>query len=341
MATYIFSHSNTLKGPIWVDNFKRKSSDAVFNQSIGATTTLAAMFRFLASDTPAEGDNIIWEYALNEVHHAKRMYELENLLANLERFIVMCRDRSCKFSALIFTPRSEEQAAKRHDYFDKITDLFKHYGITFFDVSLEYRKAFRVDRMPAVLIADFAHYAADPDLSDFIADHCLENIQLAERPHQVSPVYIPDGQVTLLNNFCSEKFQNSIMRIPAQSLPIEFKMGQAGRLIGIMAICPAQGDMPEESGVSFRILKREYDDQRFRFSTTRKKKDINRPILKAICLDNLRDRNWVASEGDIIKMNHSSGKGMYYAEFGMAKKIQNPVKNPNVLIAGVLIETAK
>lgn len=333
MTIYLFGGSNTFRKNGWVKYLKPKIADGVINQSVGASTTLAAMFRFLSGNIPSPGDSIVWEYALNEVNHVKRGYELYTLLANIERFIIMCRERSCRVSAMIFTPKTEEISEKKNIYFEKIEYIFEYYRIKYTNVSHEYRKMLRVEALPAELYADNAHYVDSPSLSEFIAEKCLKNLQTATVPRQATQIYAPTGRIILLNDFCTKEFQNSSMDFPAQTLPIEFKVTQPGRLICVMTICPAQG----ESGVRLRIFNSSNEKLKLRFSTTRKK-DINKSLLKAICLENIKDRDWIVSRGDTIKINPSSGKGLHYAEPLMVRNILNPTKNPMVMIAGILME---
>ena len=334
MAIFLLGGSNSLFSDGWVSYLKGHIETDINNLSIGASTSLVAIFRFLSADGPAAGDTVIWEYALNEVTHETKGYPTETLLRNLERLLRLCRERGCKFAPIIMSPKLQELAETRSDYFTLIHALFDSYGIEYFDVSSEYRALHTIENMPADHYSDRAHYNKDnTDLMEFCAAGCGRIVKNAQVPKDIPPLRTTQTTLRLVNDFCDETFGNRLLQLPVATLPLDFKAGIAGKLIGAITLCFPD----EDSGVTMRVNTPDQDNQRLRFSTMRRP-DVNKPMVKAICLENIRHGDWEVSADSEINMAAAKRPGYYYAEPALKAKLKKPKKKPHSKVAGLLIE---
>lgn len=334
MAIFLLGGSNSLFSDGWVSYLKDYIDSDIQNLSIGASTSLVAMFRFLSKDGPSAGDTVIWEYALNEVTHETKGYPTETLLRNLERLLRLCRERGCKFAPIIMCPKVQERAETRSDYFTLIHALFDSYGIEYFDVSSEYRALHGVANMPADHYSDRAHYNKEnTELMAFCAAGCGRVVKNAQVPKDIPPLRTALTTLRVVNHFCDETFGNRLLQLPIATLPLAFEAGTAGKLIGAIALCFPD----EDSGVTMRIKNPDQDNQRLRFSTMRRP-DVNKPMVKAICLENIRHGDWEVSANSEISMAAAIRPGFYYAEPALKAKLKNPKNDPNSKIAGLLVE---
>lgn len=334
MAIFLIGGSNSLFSDGWVNYLKGHIDSEIQNLSIGASTSLVAIFRFLSEDGPAAGDTVIWEYALNEVTHETKGYPTETLLRNLERLLRLCRERGCKFAPVIMCPRVQELAEVRSEYFTLIHQLFDSYGIEYFDVSSEYRALHKIENMPADHYSDRAHYNKENvDLMEFCAAGCGRIVKTARVPKDIPPLRTAQTTMRVVNDFCDATFGNRLLQLPVATLPVDFKAGIAGKLIGAITLCFPD----EDSGVLVRVKNPDQDNQRLRFSTMRRP-DVNKPMVKAICLENIRHGDWQVSVNSEINMTAAKRPGFYYAEPALKAKLKNPKKAPNTKIAGLVIE---
>lgn len=339
MAFYIIGGSNSIFRDGWVSRFAERVSDPVVNRSVGATTTLAGLFRFLMAGpegAPGEGDRVIWEYGLNEANHVARGYRRELLLKNVEHLIRLCHDRGCRFIPLIMTQRRQEQAATRDSYYQMLTDLFAHHGISAFDVSQEWRRRFGRARLPDELYVDDAHYARDPELMKFIAEGVVDLAATAGVPAAVTPLYSAGRHIGLLEGLTQDVFENSLMRVPRAKIPLEITLTGRGRVAGICTLCRGG----KETGIRVQLRPDTDEMRQMRFSTTNLRDQ--RIILKSVSLENALgarwDKLWRFEEGDRLRLSPARRPGDFYAEH----EILTPLTAPNPFlpahIAGVLVE---
>lgn len=332
MTFFIMGGSNSIFKDGWISRFSEQVSEPCVNRSVGATTTLSGIYRFLLPYGPSAGDCVIWEYALNEINHIGQDYATDTVLKNVEHFILLCRQRGCRLAPLIFTPRQEETAPTRGEYYERLHDLFAHYGISAFDVSVEYRKSNGVDRIPDENFQDNFHYAKTPTMLGFIADRAVALIKSATIPGPASPVYTAGRTVALIDGFQSDEFSNSLMTIPVARVPISIDLTSKGRIIAIYALCSTSFD----SGIRMELHDTEGNMKKIRFSTTPKKE---KPIrqLKAISIENSDTGDWRFSQSFQLKFFAALNGGIFYSDHTTKGKLENPVRPPPV-ISGVLVE---
>ena len=340
MAFYIFGGSNSIFRDGWVSCFSRRTGQPVLNRSIGATTTLTGLFRFLMSGDgaqPGEGDHVIWEYALNEVNHVARGYHREMLLKNVEHLMALCRARGCRFIPLIMTPLWQEKAAQRDPYYRMLTDLFLHHGIVPFDISEAWRQQRKERRLPDALYTDSAHYAREPELMDFIAAGVADLVATARIPAMTAPLYSAGRTVTLIDGLEQDSYENSLMRVPTAQLPLSIRLDRRGRVAAICALCHADF----ETGIRVQLRPDSDQMRQMRFSTTNN--SHRRIILKAVSLENALGKRWrdlwSFEPGDQLRLSAARLPGAFYAEHELRRTLTAPRPNAPTRIAGVLVES--
>lgn len=338
MSFYVFGGSNSIFRNGWIAGFSQQAGQPVLNRSVGATTTLTGLFRFLMPGNdghPAEGDCVLWEYALNEVNHAARGYSHEMLLKNVEHFISLCRAHGCRLIPVIFTPLWQEKAARRDPYYQMLTDLFAHHGITPFDVSLAWRQQ-HGGRLPDALYADSAHYAREPDFMAFIADGVARLVATARVPALAEPLYSAGRKVAVIDGLEEGSHENSLMRVPTAQLPLSIEMKGHGRVAAIYALCHADF----ESGIRVQLQGGPDQKRQMRFSTTNRREQ--RIILKAVSLENALGKrwgdHWGFGPGDRLLLSPARRAGDFYAEYELCPTLTTPANTRPARIAGVLVE---
>lgn len=239
MTIFVYGGSNTLRKDGRAALLaERHPAGGVVNRSIGAATSLMAIFRMLTNpDTgPRPGDTVIWEYALNEANHVTRGYDPEIALRNLERFIRECALRKLHLVAAIFTPRGIEQAETRLPLFGKIHQLLAEYGVASFDVSQAWRAAHSVRHMPAHLYLDNAHYSRDPDLYAFIANGVMKAIQTASVPKLPPPLRAGHGRLQVQLFEAGSVYKNALVSVPIAPHRSVLPFDREGQIIGVAAL---------------------------------------------------------------------------------------------------------
>lgn len=333
MTIFVVGGSNSVFKDGWVSRFSECVGQPVRNLSIGASTTLAGLYRMILPDGPAEGDCVVWEYALNEINHIRRGYDGGTLLKNVENFIRLCQRRNIGLTPLIFTPKHQEVAPRRAPYFERLLALFAHYGIPVFDVSTEYRRRFSVSCLPDDLFEDAAHYARSGPLPEFIANGAAESIASAKVPAQQTPVYTRFRSLALLEGLHCQQFSNALLTVPIATVPQRLTTAFAGRLIGVYSLAFSGFD----SGVRIELHPANGTVCAFRFSTTQQEPP-RRPILKAISVEEASKEHWTFEAGDQIRCQPATQGGLFHAEYMIKRKLDAPVPPPAVL-SGLLAET--
>jgi hypothetical protein len=332
MTYFIIGGSNSVFKDGWISLFSKQVSEPCANKAVGATTTLAGIYRFMLPDGPATGDCVIWEYALNEANHIGRGYDPDIVLKNVEHFILLCRQRGCRLAPLLFTLRREEMAETRSPYYQRLHELFAHYGIAVFDVSDAYRKTFKVDHIPADHFIDNAHYAKTPAMLGFIADGAVALAKAATVPGPADPLYTAGRTLALIDGFQNNTFSNSLLTIPIAKVPSSIDLTSGGRVIAIYTLCFAGFD----SGIRMELHDTKGSARKMRFSTTHQD-EIRKPLLRAISLEQAGKGDWSFSPGYQLKFFPATRGGMFHSEVGMKAELQDPVRPPPV-ISGVLVE---
>lgn len=333
MALVVLGGSNSRYRSGWVGNLEHVLGHEVRNLSIGATTSLTAIYRTFLEDGARRGDTVIWEYALNEVNHIKGGYEIDHVLKSVEHLLRICRRDGIRFAPAVFTPLREEAAEERSRYYRKLMDLFEHYGIAYFDVSPAFRSLKGLQRLPDDHFADEQHYAKLPDLMQFIAEGAADLASRATVPDQAAPIYTGQSEVSLLSPAKTDIYENSVMRVPVARVPLRLEAASPGRLLAIMALCRPD----EECGLRARISLDGRERRGFRFSAT-SHPSFPKPILKAVSLERATGAAWPVEPGESIIVAPAKMGGRFFNEYLTLKMLSNPVKQPKAGVCGFLIE---
>ena len=334
LAIHIYGGSNSVMHDGWVGQFAKLLDGPLINRSVGATTSLMALYRALLANDLRAGDQVVWEYALNEVNHVRRGYSLDLLLRNVGYFIDLCRSRNCRLIALIFTPRGEEMKTERDPYYASIIDIFKDRSVLTFDVSTEYRKKKQITKIPAELFDGRAHYAHDQELMLLIAKG-VRDLSDAAQTADILPEQSSGGKVLqLVTDFCDSRFENSLLSIPTAKVPLHLTTLPKGQLIAIYCVCNPVGD----NGIRTVLETAGRDRLAFRFSATNIR--FNKPVLKAISVENAAEKPWIFEAGDSLGFSASDRPGMFYSEHQTKKLLRTLEKNPQIAIAGLLFAIA-
>lgn len=338
MAFYVFGGSNSIFSDGWAPTFARMVDKPVHNRSIGATTTLTGIFRFLMTaedDLPAAGDHVIWEYALNEVTHISYGYRHDMILKNVEHLLVLCRERGCRFIPLIMTPLWQDKAASRDPYYQLLSELFRRYNVTPFDVSVTWRQRYG-KRMPDHFYQNSPHYEREPELMAFIASGVADLVAEARVPATVAPHYTKGRSVSLVEGLERGVYQNSLMRIPTIPLPFSTALSGEARISAVLAFC----QLDHERGVRIQLRPGSDEQQQMRFSTTNN--SAERTIVKAISLEHALgekwEKLWSFAPQDRLRLSSSFQPGKFYAERELRSTLEAPNPKAPAKIAAILVE---
>ncbi|MGP3699762.1 hypothetical protein [Rhodobacter sp. NSM] len=238
MAVFVFGGSNSLRKGGWTSSLAANMSGAnIVNRSIGAATSLMAIFRMLTDEAngPRAGDTVIWEYALNESGHVRRGYDADVALLNQERFIRECARRQVNLVAAIFTSRLDEQSESRPPLYERLTTLLDHYGVVRFDVSQAWRRKFQRSKMPPDMHEDNAHYALKPDLMDFIVEGVVEAAAKAVPPSAIARRHT-SGLLRVQLAKAESEFRNSLIAVPLAAKRSRMEIDGPCKVIGVAAL---------------------------------------------------------------------------------------------------------
>ena len=312
MTTFIYGGSNSLRTEGWTAVLKaRLPEGSVVNRSIGAATSLMAMFRLLTNldQGPKPGDAVIWEYALNEANHISRGYDLKVILRNVERFVRECAFRQLRLVPVILTPRNEEMAAERMPLYAELDRLFTHYGVAGFDLSRQWRAAKRVPRMVKTLYRDNAHYSDAPELYDFIVKGTMDALNAATVPRLAVILHKGSGglEVQLFDE--GVPYKNALIQVPVAPHRSTMSFDITARIIGVVAL--VHPDV--RCALRLELAKDRHAGQWINISTTGIEA-ADKTILKVFSLENALGTGWEVCPGDSLDILPLRRPGPLYAE---------------------------
>lgn len=338
MTIFIYGGSNSLRKDGWAPVFaKRLEDETIVNRSIGAATSLMAIFRLLtnAETGPKPGDTLVWEYALNEVNHIRQGYDRQTMNRNVERFIRECLRRRVNLVAAIFTPRSEEWADARDPMYDDLKSMLKHYEIIDFDVSLAWRKARGAARMAKALYLDNAHYGSDAELLEFIAEGVQSAIRLARVPRDAAPLSIAaDSPLVVQLATADSVYKNALISVPLAAHRSTLVLGTAGRVIGAAALVYAD----TRSALRLEHSRIGHAGSWLNLSTTGIGK-AEKPILKVFSLE-AAGAAWDVLPGDELEILPLRRAKPIYAEYHVKANLVGMDASQPPAFIGLVIETA-
>lgn len=297
MTVFIYGGSNSLRKGGWTAYLAKELPDEnVINRSIGAATTLMALFRLLTNPEtgPKAGDTVIWEYALNEVNHIARGYDREIVSRNVARFIHECTRRQLKLVAAIFTPRNEEWAADRHAMYQDLATQLDAHGVASFDASLAWRRHSGQAHVAKHFFKDAAHYGDDAEFLTFLAKGVKDCLRRATVPvpkpdHSTAPRPL----VVQLVKADSE-YKNALISVPLAAHRATMELGCNGRLIGAATLV-----FPDtRSALRLEYSRSGHAGKWVNLSTAGIDK-ADKPILKVFSLE-MAGADWQVQAGDQV-----------------------------------------
>jgi hypothetical protein len=334
MSIFIFGGSNSLRRGGWTTRLNEMHPQKeILNKSIGAATTLLALFRLLSSDEtgPKAGDTVVWEYALNDANHVHRGYNKEIALKNVERFIYECQIKELKVCAAIFTHRTDEIAESRNSYYEELKDIFHASGVEFFDVSELWRTAHSVSKVPSSMYLDESHYSDNPELMDFICHAATGAIEKARVP-KLAAQGEPAGRVTLKLCKSDEFYQNSLVKVPVAPYRTALKIDVEGTIIGVVSLAHPN----TKSGLRLELSRSGYSGSWVNISISSTEK-IEKPILKVFSLENAVHAPWKVSPGDSLTILPMRRPNPVYSENHTRRVLQQISPNPAPAFIGLLV----
>lgn len=127
------------------------------NMSIGAASSLIALYRLLNENIHGGNITVIWEYAINEdvcCRQKPDYYGVTNVLTNIRRFLVECSRRRIKVLPVLL-PTQKMWDAEDTGFLDAIASIFADFGILSLRADKIYRERLRFLHAP--VFADALH----------------------------------------------------------------------------------------------------------------------------------------------------------------------------------------
>lgn len=334
LKLFIYGGSNSLLKDGWTAALAEKMPQTtVVNRSIGAATSLMALFRLLTNtdEGPQPGDTVIWEYALNEAAHCARGYDAQIALRNVTRFVDECARRELKLVAAIFTPRAEELADARHPYYAQLHDLLQARGVVSFDVSQAWRAATGAAHMPKSLFSNANHYALDAGLTDLITEGVISALAGACVPRGQAVTGAGGLAVRLFDE--GTLYQNSLISLPVAPNPSTMVLDLRARVIGVVALAHPQSNC----AIRLELTRFGHCGQWVNISTTTSGKS-DKTILKAFSLEAAVGTAWEVAPGDSLNIQSLAEPGPVYGENHVRRNLPRLDADPPSSFIGLVLE---
>lgn len=334
MTIFVYGGSNSLRKDGWTAALAQRLPERrIVNRSIGAATSLMAIFRLLTNgdEGPKAGDTVIWEYALNEAAHCARGYDADIAMRNVKRFIAECGRRDLKLVAAIFTPRPDELAEERHPYYTQLHTVLQTHAIASFDVSVAWRAAKGVRHMPKSLFSDANHYGDDPVLTDFITDGVIAAIGAASVPQEQPLTGMGRLAVRLFDE--GTVYQNALISVPVAPNPSIMALDMEARVIGVVALAHPSSNC----AIRLELTRLGHSGQWVNISTTASGK-ADKTILKVLSLEAAVSAPWDVEPGDFVNIRSLVEPAPVYAENHVRRSLPRLDPAPPAAFIGLVLE---
>lgn len=157
----VMGGSNSVMASGWSGWLRQEIEDQgrhrFVNMSIGAASSLIALYRLLNENVHGQNITVIWEYAINEdvcCWQKRDRYGVKNVLTNIRRFLVECSRRGIKVLPVLL-PTQKMWDAEDTSFLDTIARVFADFGILTLRADKMYRQRLRFLRAP--VFADELH----------------------------------------------------------------------------------------------------------------------------------------------------------------------------------------
>lgn len=181
---YVIGGSNSLMKAGWVSKMKTDYQNQleVVNLSIGAATSLMAIYRILSGEIP-DGSTVVWEYALNESNHFKNGQSVESLIHGINWLMTLCERRCIKFIPIIFWTLDQANSFEYSPYYKRLFSTFLARGINPLDFGEVVRNiADRGGHSISEMYSDNLHYAVTGEVITSICELVFSGLSSAKVP---------------------------------------------------------------------------------------------------------------------------------------------------------------
>lgn len=286
MTIYISGGSNSLKSDGWTSLLAEHV--AFENLSVGATSSAMGAYRAIFYTNLQSGDTLIWEYALNDLMHLQAGKAKQRVLLRFCEYTIRhCLENNITFIPFIFVPRAIEKRSNIGIYRKKLQALFTHYGITYVDVSTEFRAKYQIDNIPMECFLDSVHYDPKSEVVSFIVSRTLDLLaQKMPPPKRVDRLYTnPERALNFVDIFekgLRTRFENSICKVDAWGPDgtdlTTIKFTGFGKISAIIVLLPAAC---KHTKLTIRI-----GDQTLPIAAKHNVRNFNKTLLRALVFPN-------------------------------------------------------
>jgi len=213
----VLGGSNSMLQGGWV-NLLRTEYDKVLkpeNLSIGACTSVMALYRFMATPNLPPRIPIIWEYGVNEYNHMQAGQSLDSLMYHIEWLLQLAIRVGSPFLPLLMRNRVQAEMTQADRYVTSVTRLFESYGVPPVDCNRLLHVLARGDVDLGHWYGDPAHYSVRTEFHRRLAETValsLDNARVPTAPSERAEKFKPSRLVLLSPKGRPERFDNSIVK---------------------------------------------------------------------------------------------------------------------------------
>lgn len=231
MTVYLVGGSNTFRKFGWAPAFSaalQERGEAVVNISVGAAANLMGYVRAVGMNDLRAGDVVVWEYALNDEIRIQAGGSMETILRHMEYLLEHCAARGVRVLPMIFVPQHWERRPGRNGvspYRRHLWQLFRHYQVPYFDVSVRFRAHLGAEAIPDAHFENVQHYAPDSEITGFVAQGALGFLGRAPVPARPGRRWAGAGQqaayLGAMQGGTPQVLTNERMTLPARGVALQ------------------------------------------------------------------------------------------------------------------------
>jgi len=235
--------SNSVMREGWTAHLDLPEGWQVENLSIGAASTLMALYRLLAAAPLRAGDVVVWEYALNEYNHWRAGFSLAVLADQLHWLMGMCRDAGARLQPVIMYTQQQHEDGGQDDYVIALRALLAEAGLDPICCN-DVLAASGGATGSAGLYSDPAHYRVDHPILTTLAAQVARRVVAGPAVPALDPPSQRGRRVWLVDSFAdmsSARFANSRIACTEYPLRAPHAIALTGRLLGVIVIAAPNG----------------------------------------------------------------------------------------------------
>lgn len=216
----VMGGSNSVMANGWTgwlrQEIEQQGGHRFLNMSIGAASSLIALYRLLNENVHGRNIAVIWEYAINEdvcCWQKRDRYGLGHVQNNIRRFLVECHRRGLKvLPVLLPTQKMWENDDK--SFLDAIAGVFADFGVNSLRADKMYRH--RQQHLRAPVFADGLHIGKGHP-SRLLAQYTARMLERARLPRLPQDCAEAGFRWLVSHDFSRGRrirFQNSLFDVP-------------------------------------------------------------------------------------------------------------------------------